>query len=286
MNTSSTTTDNQIRLRDGRAIGYAEYGDPTGKPVFFFHGWPGSRLFLRSQASKTASLGIRLFACERPGVGLSDYKPERQLLDWPDDVVQVAAALEIERFAIAGHSGGGPYVAACAFKIPARVTAAALISGFAPLDIPKATEGMMASNRWMFALAKRAPWLHRLLISLTMSGGPDTYFQRMMSSLPEVDKAILASLPKGADDIAEAFRGGVQGPVWDQLILARPWGFRLEDIPLDVHLWHGDQDVMVPLQMGRYLARAIPKCHATFCPGEGHMLIFSRWAEILSKLVT
>jgi len=275
----------QIRLRDGRTLGYAEYGDPAGKPVFFFHGWPSSRLFIRSQASVTASFGVRLIACERPGFGLSDFKPERKLLDWPDDVIELADALAIGQFAVAGHSGGGPYAAACAFKIPSRLTAAAIISGFAPLDFPNATNNMMASNRLMFGLAKHLPWLHRILISLTMSGGPDKYFQRMTSSLPEVDRAVLASLGKGADDIAEAFRGGVSGPVWDQYVLVRPWGFRLEDISLDVFLWHGDKDVMVPLQMGQYLAKTIPKCHATFFSGEGHMLIFPRWAEVLSRLV-
>ena len=35
-------TDNTIQLKDGRTLGYAEYGDPKGKPIFFFHGWPGS----------------------------------------------------------------------------------------------------------------------------------------------------------------------------------------------------------------------------------------------------
>ncbi len=30
-----------VRLRDGRTLGYAEYGDAAGKPVFFFHGFPG-----------------------------------------------------------------------------------------------------------------------------------------------------------------------------------------------------------------------------------------------------
>ena len=37
-------TDNVLRLRDGRLLGYAEYGDPDGKPLFYFHGSPGSRL--------------------------------------------------------------------------------------------------------------------------------------------------------------------------------------------------------------------------------------------------
>jgi len=33
-----------LTLKDGRQIGYVEYGNPNGKPVFYFHGLPGSRL--------------------------------------------------------------------------------------------------------------------------------------------------------------------------------------------------------------------------------------------------
>ncbi len=35
--------DKQIKLKDGRMLGYSEYGAPDGKPVFYFHGHPGSR---------------------------------------------------------------------------------------------------------------------------------------------------------------------------------------------------------------------------------------------------
>ena len=34
----------QILLNDGRSIGFAEYGSPDGKPVFYCHGFPSSRL--------------------------------------------------------------------------------------------------------------------------------------------------------------------------------------------------------------------------------------------------
>jgi hypothetical protein len=33
-----------ITLKGGRTLGYAEWGDPAGKPVFHFHGSSGSRL--------------------------------------------------------------------------------------------------------------------------------------------------------------------------------------------------------------------------------------------------
>jgi pimeloyl-ACP methyl ester carboxylesterase len=37
---SPSTIGKRIQLGDGRSLGYAEYGDPAGKPVLFFHGTP------------------------------------------------------------------------------------------------------------------------------------------------------------------------------------------------------------------------------------------------------
>ena len=84
-----TTTGEQIWLHDGRALGYAEYGDRGGKPVFFFQGTPGSRL-LHPDETQLRAFGARLIMLDRPGFGLSDFQSGRRLLDWPGDVGEVA----------------------------------------------------------------------------------------------------------------------------------------------------------------------------------------------------
>ncbi len=121
----------QIKLRDGRSLGYAEYGTPVGKPVFYFHGFPSSRLDwpLFDTDAIAARLNARIIAADRPGYGLSDFKRGRKILDWPDDVVELADALQIDRFAVLGISGGGPYAEACSFKIPQRLSATAIVCG-------------------------------------------------------------------------------------------------------------------------------------------------------------
>ena len=70
----------KIYLRDGRILSYAEYGDPCGKPIFFFHGTPGSRYF-RPPDEITARLGVRLICVDRPGYGESTFQPGRRILD-------------------------------------------------------------------------------------------------------------------------------------------------------------------------------------------------------------
>jgi pimeloyl-ACP methyl ester carboxylesterase len=74
-------------LKDGRNLGFAEYGDPAGKVVFHFNGSGGSHLEHPANQSILTDLGIRFIATDRPGHGLSDPQPDRQLLDWPDDII-------------------------------------------------------------------------------------------------------------------------------------------------------------------------------------------------------
>jgi pimeloyl-ACP methyl ester carboxylesterase len=91
-------SDNQIKLRDGRRLGYAEFGDPRGKPFLFFHGYPGSPWDGVETGHAAERLGVRLIAPDRPGMSLSDFQPNRRLLDWPQDVLELTNALELDHF--------------------------------------------------------------------------------------------------------------------------------------------------------------------------------------------
>ena len=283
-------TGDRIQLPDGRWLGYAEHGDPAGKPVFFFHGAPSSRLFRHPDESIAASLDARVITVDRPGFGLSDFQPERTLLDWPDDVAALADALGLERFAVGGISAGGPYVAACAYKIPHRLTSAGIVSGVGPTDCPGVTEEMPRPRRIGVAVARRAPWLLIPLLWLFNNPrrDPERFFEQIKTQVSDPDRAVLARPEVRAvlvASYAETARPGLRGFAWESLLLSHPWGFRLEDITMEVHLWHGEDDASIPVSMGRTMAGAIPNCRATFLPGEGHFLFFDHWGEILSALL-
>ena len=124
------------RLRDGRLLAWQRYGLPEGRPVYFFHGFPGSRLQAAFLAEDARNAGVALFSFDRPGFGRSTAAPKRTLLDWADDVEQLADQLRHGRFDVVGVSCGGPYALACAHRLGTRVDHVALLAGIG-LDLPR-----------------------------------------------------------------------------------------------------------------------------------------------------
>jgi pimeloyl-ACP methyl ester carboxylesterase len=281
-----------ISLRDGRTLAYAEYGDPHGKPVFFFHGIPGSRLF-RPPDEVTTRLGVRLITTDRPGSGHSTYQSGRRITDWPADIVQLADYLGLQKFFLAGHSGGGPYTSACAHALPGRVLGAAILSGAGPVDANAALNKMTPLNRLGFSIGRYTPLpLWRLLAWYLFRMGHDNpayLFERGAKDRPRADTEVLNTpgiLELNYASQSEGLLQGTRGYALEARLLVCPWGFRLEEIRLPVQVWHGSDDVDTPVAMGQAVAARIPNSQLTICPGEGHMLLFPHWEEILIQLTS
>jgi pimeloyl-ACP methyl ester carboxylesterase len=274
-------TGARVLLPDGRAIGVRQTGLAQGWPLLLFPGTPGSRLTPLADAAGTREAGARVVVLERPGFGVSTPQPGRRILDWPRDVVHVADALGIGSFAVAGMSGAGPYLAACALALPDRVRAVGMLGVVCPLDAPGIRSAMTLRRRLMYRALPLAPYAVPLLRALGVAG-----VQRLMTAdVPACDKEIIARIAEPyAAMRREAFRQGPAAFATELALGARPWGFRIEDIRVAVQLWHGELDVSTPLAMGRHLAAAIPGCRARFVPGEGHFVAYSRWREILAAL--
>lgn len=290
---SKIATGRQAQLPDGRRLGFAEYGDPGGRPVFLFHPHPGSRLFRHPDDELTAALGVRLITVDRPGFGLSDFQRGRRLLGWPGDVLRLADALRLDRFAVLGVGAGGAYAAACAYKIPRRLSAVGVVSGLSPFTRRNTREHMLPMLRNFYTMAGIAPRLLRLTLyfgAREAQSRPEYYLDRLdVPALCEIDQAVLRDSTIRAllvADLGEAFRNNSTPFAEDIIILSYPWGFRLQDIHVPVYLWHGEQDILAPVQMGYDVANAIFGCRAHFFSDEGHTLIFTHWAEILTALTT
>lgn len=278
-----------VTLADGRRIGYGTRGPEDGQPVMYFHGCPGSRLDPSTPAAEAAAreLGVRTIIVERPGYGLSDRAPKRRVVDWADDVRQVADALGIERFAVYGYSAGGPHALACAARLGDRVTAVASVSGVGMPGTPGEFDGMGPNERLFHRLVRISPRLVDGVYRLARRNAvrkPERFFRDFEKDCSESDRALLAD-PAAREallvTVREAWRRGVGGAVDDWVVLSRrPWGFELEEVKVPTVLIFGDADRFVPVAAGRDLARRMPHAKVVEVPGEGHLLILGRLAEI------
>lgn len=280
-----------LKLSDGRNLGYAETGDLNGKPIFHFHGHPSSRIEIRLFGQKTKEYGVHIIAVDRPGIGLSDFKPGRTILDWPDDIIELANHLKLDKFAVEGISGGGPYVAACAYKIYERLNSCAIIGGMGPRNWKK--KGMMLSNRIGFFISRRLPFLTKMIVKAEKKAfEEEESIEKFAENLPEPDRKILKNqeLVKNLMEAAkEAFRSGLEGAIYEEKIYAKSWGFDLEDISpnLQVYVWHGEMDIFVPSSYGHKYCELIPNCKGFFYPKEGHLsLSFNHIDDILKTLTS
>lgn len=282
---------NIIPLSNGLILAYAEYGDMEGQPVFFFHGIPGSRFF-RPPDEITKRLGVRLICMDRPGYGESGFQSGRRLLDWPDDVSRLADHLRIEEFSVAAHSGGGPYALACAYSLPERIRSAAIISSLGPPEAKEDVRSLKFINQLGLRFGQHLPWwllyIFVRMVFYQRSVEPGKALDRDTGHRPLEDDKLL-----GNDEIRqvcidsekEAFRHGLRGLAWDIHLVTRPWGFRLEEIRIPVHIWHGTSDNMASTSSARQMAGRIPGSSLTVCENEAHLLLFPHWDQILRNLL-
>ena len=158
-------TSRVLRLGDGRRIGYAEFGDPQGSTVLAFHGTPGSRLMFALTDEAARARGLRIIAPERPGYGLSDFHHRTSLAQTAEDMTAFADALGLERFAMIGVSGGGPFAIAAAAAMPERTVLLGVISPVGPIAECQGHIRMSKLHRLIFTRIGGSTARHRLASS-------------------------------------------------------------------------------------------------------------------------
>jgi pimeloyl-ACP methyl ester carboxylesterase len=278
----------QVRAGDGRVIAVEVAGDRDAKPVLLCHGLADSRLAAQWLAPAADKLGLCVIAPDRPGIGGSDPHRLDELSDWTGDAAAVLDGLGIQTAALVGTSGGGPYAAACAARMPGRVSGLMLI---AALGLPEwSTDGMATGERLSLSLASRVPafggWSLGLLAALSRDR-PQLFLRLAGTAQPDADIRALEQ-PEMRESFLrnyqEAFRSGSGGVAQDLRLLTRNWGFELASITVPTWVVHGDADTTVPVGHARRYAEAIPGARLQIYPGQGHFSILGRPAEVLAPL--
>lgn len=298
-----TALENEsIQLSDGRTLSYAVYGSPVPRTtIIYMHGFPSSRLEGKLWHSKCATRGIRLISPDRPGSGLSSFQPNRSIIDWPADILFLTEHLKIDQFYLLGVSGGAPYTLACIHRITKeRILGATLASAIYPTKL--GTEGMMLQSRLLFWIAPWMTGLTSLLFDSLVGNAArhknpsifeDLVAKDIQSRHIEDQKAIKDPInwPICVAMGREAFREGSRGASWEARLYGSDWGFDLGDLNVDYEgvrltIWHGDEDVNVPVSMAQRASYMMPGSELHIKHGDGHVNYLFRDAdEILDTMM-
>src|SRR5881227_2596387 len=285
----------EIFIREnGERVAFNEYGDTSGEPVMFCHGWPSSRLMAQFTHDAARELGVRIISPDRPGIADSSLVAERKLLAWAPLFSELANFLKLERFRALGISGGAPYAYALAGAMPERVRVIAVVSGAPNIAELSDHWGLLALYRWlMFADQRLPPPLCRLGFRLAR---PFLSLRPPRRSRPWLLKFLQ---PFDADSLRDekafeacfesqrrAWKASAEGVLADAQLFAQPWGFSLNELRVPVRLWHGDSDRSFSVGVAREMAQKIPNCHLRVIERAGHYSVPIRHIrEILADLI-
>lgn len=297
-----------LKLPDGRTLCYSIYGvteirtgavqPPT---AFYFHSFPGSHCEGSATHEAASSHGLRIIAVSRPGYGGSTNDPSRSIVSFSQDVLALADHLHLERFAVMGISGGGPYVLGCVHSIPSsRLAGAVVISGMYPASLGMG--GMMLSNRVLFNLAPWVPWLVSYMFDASMgkiardTAQPGRFRETLaqgFKGLPEADRETAEAdggrvLDLLATSIREAFVDGPEGSTCEAKLFGSPWGFDLADLPVrkgELAVYHGAKDIHIPARMAQEAVATMKGVDLVLEQEEAHIsLYFRRMDEIIGEV--
>jgi pimeloyl-ACP methyl ester carboxylesterase len=282
-----------VQTPDGRTLAVLDTGDPAGRPVLVHMGSPNSRHLYGPNVVDAAARGLRLICYDRPGYGGSSPHPGRSHADCAADVRAICAALDIDRVAIWGISGGGAHTLACAALLPDLVVAAASLAGLAPYGAEGLDwfAGMGQDNLDDFQLFTRDKQAARVKMEKDreefLGASADDLAKALQTLLSPVDAAALTGALAeylaytGHDGLAP----GIDGWWEDAAAQAGPWGFAVADISVPVMVMHGRQDKFVPVSHGEWLAAHIPGVEARILDHDGHLtLLEHRVPEVHSWL--
>jgi pimeloyl-ACP methyl ester carboxylesterase len=278
-------------------LGYHVAGKTTGEPIFYFHGTPSCRLEADGFDKTASEKNICIIGVDRPGIGLSTFRPGYSLLDWPRDVRALAEYLGFSTFRVLGGSGGGPYALACARVLPEDVLkATGVLAGVGP---PSSGSKGLSWEKWLgFHINSRLPrWMLHFIIEHGLARharNPDQTRWRkividgMIKRLPSRDQNLFdeRETERMIREIRECTMSGSDGYVLDAQSILRPWPFEVKSIRAKVQIWNGTDDTDTPIHMARWMANELPRGVLREFEGDSHISTFAqRQQEVFEDLL-
>ncbi|MDR0493593.1 MAG: alpha/beta hydrolase [Nitrososphaerota archaeon] len=283
-----------LTLPDGRQLGYFVAG--KGVPVIYFHGTASSRieaLLLK----RFSTQNLKIIAIDRPGYGLSTYKPRKNIQDFNCDLNFLADHLGITQFSVLGWSGGGTFALAYMACFPQRINHGVVV-GTPDLPFDASTAHDMPLAKYMMRLpvlgALAMKNMRRQILKADCSEDflRSSTGRQMLHGCSSRD-LVFFSNPNWIElmyqSMAEAFRqnDGVRAVLEEHRLFLKTWNLpfkAFKGIGNKLWIWHGVEDKTCPVDNAYRIARKFEGTGLEVFPRQGHCVMFDnldRLAELL-----
>ncbi|WP_298402142.1 alpha/beta hydrolase [uncultured Chloroflexus sp.] len=245
-----------------------------GRPLIFLHGWGGSSRYW--QAAPAFLPNRRLIAIDLPGCGASPAPIEPvTLASYARTVLAVADALDIDRFALVGHSLGAAIALAVADFACERVERLGLISFGFSASLYEDSLVTIAGAQWQVAAAYWRPWL----IWWRPWWGVTQQWRQAWWTMPPTPDLLARPMVRRPLDSSLLAQGIADLVAMDPLvameaaaIMGHPQLKRAVQRPLPpVLLISGRHDPVFPPINVKSLSRYLPDAQVYFIPDCGHV---------------
>ena len=284
-----------ITLPDERKLGYAIIG--KGNPVMYFHGTASSRLEVHLLKNLTTKEKLQLIAIDRPGYGLSTYKPRKNIQDLNNDINILADHLGIEQISVLGWSGGGVFALAYITCYPQRVING-VIAGTPDLPFDAST----AHNNIPFAkYVMKLPFLGTIAMrnmrrQILKANTPEAFLhsnqgKQTLRTCSKHDLTFFSNptwISLMHQSIREAFRqnNSINTVLEEHKLFLNPWNLPFKNVKNKIWIWQGTEDKTCPIKNAYNIAHKIKNCNLEIFPNQGHYTIFDNIEKLAERLQT
>ncbi len=274
-----------IRVPDGRALAWAEYGSARGVPCILIPDVGSSRLapawLLHDSALPSA---VRLLAMDRPGTGASDPIGLGGREDPAEDLRRLVDTLAVGRVAVIGIGQGVDDVFAFAARYPRLVASVSAVSA-------RLSEPAPGRRSFMHPFADRSPRIASGVLGSWLGAiGSGTDLTKESSWAKGVSRMSFDAEAALGDRWHEPdFRSAVatdaeqtQG-AWGTVTRPAPspeWINHLSSDGVRAHLWHGQREGATTVSDIRSAVGARPGWEVTGVAGP--TAVMGIWPQILS----
>lgn len=233
----------RLILDDGRALTYAEYGDPDGVAVIELHGGGASHLSGLVFHREALEHGVRIIAVDRPGAGGSTLHDGYSVASFPRDLEQLVDALGLSRFVVMGNSNGGMMTMSVAHALPERVILALPCNPASPLfddplvrELVPGIDGVLAAGLDMLVATMRQQLTSLLDGDVALWSAPP-----FESGTAETEPEVIATYASAVLPTQEATLATEAS-----LAFLESWGFDINDVQPRVEFISGRTEIGTP----------------------------------------